>query len=125
MGSMMTAIILITWMVFCATVIAFDRFRLIDTLLARYGYARLLPEMIVFPSYEAARNAGFQGERHRQHRHLVAWWPGAGMRGLCGRAIQRVTISEDMACHRTPEGPLRALLWSRMWPFSDPMWIEL
>jgi hypothetical protein len=106
------------------------RFRIfIDRIAARFGYYRSTPlpiELIVFHTAEHARRAGFYGERHPQHEHLRAWWPSQGMIGLMGPLPQRVTLTEDMALHRTPEGRVADILRRRQMLFGDnAIWVEL
>ena len=101
--------------------------RLIDRLLVRFGYVRVLPtELIVFSSMDKARAAGFCGDQHPRLPLVRAWWPGQGARGLRVRPVQRVTFSAEMRWHRTSEGALLPLLRARQTAFGDDaVWIEL
>ncbi len=103
---------------------------LIERIAARFGFERprSLPiEMIVFRSFHDAREAGFSGARHRRFNHLRAWWPGAGVRGLRGLPIQRVTIPSVMTgIDIDGEGRLGMLLRSRQQCYGhDALWVEI
>ncbi|MBD8548038.1 hypothetical protein [Sphingomonas sp. CFBP 8760] len=99
----------------------------IERIAYRLGFARATPpEIIIFPSAEHAMEQGFRGARHPSLPHVRAWWPGAGVAGILGRPIQRVTISRDMRFHSTAEGKVVDLLRARQRAFGDlAMWIEL
>ena len=101
--------------------------RLIERLAARLGFYRRPPsELIVFFSQVDADRAGFVGQHHPAYSHLQAWWPELGVRGLCARPVQRITVSRDMLHCRTNEGRLIDLLRARQKVFGDQaMWVSL
>lgn len=102
---------------------------LIERIAARLGFERPRPQMtelVVFASYEDAREAGFNGSRHRDHPHIAAWWPGQGIRGLAMRPFERVTIPHHMTHKIVPgEGRLVDILRARQRVFDRPVWIVL
>jgi hypothetical protein len=105
--------------------------KLVDRIAARLGFYRqsrldIVTELIVFDSRAHAEDAGFLGTQHTEHRHLQAWWPGLGMRGLATRPWQRVTISHRMTGYSTSEGTLAPILRARQRSWGDrAMWIVL
>lgn len=105
--------------------------RLIDRLAARFGFVRESSrpvELVVFRDRSEMRSAGFSFDgTHPSGRHLRAWWPGAGIRGLCGMGPPaRVTISEQMASYRTSEGRVGDILRARQKVWGDQAaWMEL
>lgn len=88
-----------------------------DALHPRHG----MSELIIFPSLEAARRAGFAGGRHDAMPHARSWWPGAGEKGLYCRPFQRVTISADA---RLSDLHYR-LIAARMMTYRNPIWVTL
>jgi hypothetical protein len=89
------------------------------------------PELVVFGSHWAAAASGFGGRtQHPKYRHISAWWPEQGARGLSGRAVQRVTIDASAYQHLDQEidgeGTLREILKGRQKVWGDAaMWVGL
>ncbi|MBB5985982.1 hypothetical protein [Sphingobium lignivorans] len=102
---------------------------LIERIAARFGFERPRPlplEMIVFHNQYRARDAGFEGQRHPVHKHLIAYWPSLGVRALAGRSPLRVTIPGELVGLKTEEGLLGNILRRRQRVWGDQaVWIEL
>lgn len=100
--------------------------RMVERIAARFDFYRPTTELVIFEHRGAAVDAGFRGTVHQTQRHIEAWWPDRGPKGLCGRPPQRVTISAHMTRHRTFEGPLEQILRKRQMVWGDcAIWIEL
>lgn len=107
--------------------------KLTDRIARRLGFTRTadipLPEseLVIFATYEDAREAGFASTgRHDRERHVRAWYPGMGIRGLSGPSPRRVTIPHHMTDKRVGgEGRLVDILRARQRVFDYPVWIVL
>lgn len=102
----------------------------IERIMLRLGFVPVsqaaISELIVFKDAYDARAAGFRSGRNPLLPTVQAWWPGAGIRGLCGRSVQRVTVTQQAACMMTKEGRVGDLLRKRQAVFGkDAVWVEL